>query len=182
MEETPSGHYAINLIKEQEVITNEINDSYYSKSKDEKYEKSKIIHRITAHKTEEPMCRLFKNAGKLDTETKEAIIKVVTNCKVCNKYHKTRDMPKVGMPKANDTNEVVSLDLKEMRDDGKHILYMVDEFSRYTRAEVIKSKDPSAVMRAIEDSWIHRGPGWPAKGFFSDRGGELEVVNFPTRK
>ena len=68
---------------------------------------------------------------------------------------------------------MVSLDLKEMRDDGKHILYMVDEFSRYTRAELIKSKDPLAVIKAIEDSWIHRGPGWLAKGFFSDRGGEF---------
>ena len=90
------------------------------------------------------------------------------------KYTRTKDNPKVGMPKAGDTNEVVSLDLKEMRDDDKYILYLVDEFSRFTRAEVVPSKEAPVVLKALEDAWVHRGPGWPSKGFFSDRGGEFD--------
>ena len=65
------------------------------------------------------MCRFFENAGYLDKETKRAIVDVVSSCKVCQKFRKTRDFPKVGLPKAHDTNEVVSLDLKEMRDKNK---------------------------------------------------------------
>ena len=43
------------------------------------------------------------------------------------------DKPKVSMPKASDTNQIVAIDLKEMRDDKCYILYLVCEFSKYTR-------------------------------------------------
>ena len=116
----------------------------------------------------------MKNAGTLDKETKKYIADVVGKCITCRRYMKTKDNPKVGMPKAGDTNEVVSLDLKEMSDDDKYILYLVDEFSRFTRAEVLPSKEAPVVLKALEDSWVHRGPSWPSRGFFSDRGGEFD--------
>ena len=175
LHETPKGgHYTFDLIEDQEVVEKEINEAYLTITDEEKYQKIKKIHRITAHKLAEPMCRLMKNAGLLDKETKEYITDIVDKCQTCRKYMKTKDNPKVGMPKAGDTNEVVSLDLKEMRDENKYILYLIDEFSRFTRAEVLPNKDPVTVLKAVEESWVHRGPGWPSRGFFSDRGGEFD--------
>ena len=158
LKETPvGGHYYFELIEEQEVINKEINEAFFTQSDDEKYKKLKKIHRITAHKLEEPMCRFIQHAGMLDKETKEFISDIIKKCKVCRMFSKTKDTPKVGMPKAQDTNEVVALDLKELRND-----------------KVLSDKNPSTVLRALEDSWVHRGPGWPGKGFFSDRGGEFD--------
>ena len=53
------------------------------------------------------------------------------------------------MPKANSTNEVVFVDLKERRDFKKEILYMCDEFSGFLVAEVIDNKLPESVMKAF---------------------------------
>ena len=33
-------------------------------------------------------------------------------------------------------------------------------------------------MKSVEESWVHRGPGWPTKGFFSDRGKEFDNREF----
>ena len=77
------------------------------------------------------------------------------------------------MPKANITNEVISLDLKEKRILGKYILYICDEFSSYISAEVINNKRPDTIIKALHKRWIREGPGLPMKGIFSDMGGEF---------
>ena len=78
------------------------------------------------------------------------------------------------MPKANTTNEVVSLDLKERRDYKKEILYICDEFSGYMVAEVINNKHPETVIKAFIKRWVREGPGIPSKGVFADNGGEFK--------
>ena len=78
------------------------------------------------------------------------------------------------MPKANTTNEVVSLDLKERRDYKKEILYMCDEFSGYMVGEVINNKHPETVIKAFNKRWVREGPGIPSKGVFADNGGEFK--------
>ena len=55
---------------------------------------------------------------------------------------------------------------------------MVDQFSKFTRGELKRAKDPKLVMKSVEESWVHRGPGWPTKGFFSDRGKEFDNKEF----
>ena len=78
LNETPKGgHYTFDLIEDQEVVEKEINEAYLTITDDEKYKKIKKIHRITAHKLEEPMCRIMKNAGLLDKETKKYIANIV---------------------------------------------------------------------------------------------------------
>ena len=78
------------------------------------------------------------------------------------------------MAKANTTNEVVSLDLKEVRALKRHILYMCDEFSGYMVAEVIKDKEPETVIKAFNKKWVIEGPGIPSRGIFCDNGGEFK--------
>ena len=107
------------------------------------------MHKITAHKLEDSLKRFFGQMNALDQETKDLINEVVRECPTCMKYLKTRDFPKVGMRKASDINEVVSLDLKEVRDQKKYILFMVCEFSKYIRGEVICNKEPDTIVKAI---------------------------------
>ena len=64
-----------------------------------------------------------------------------------------------------------------MREENIYILFITDECTRYTRGQVIKSKQPQEVIKAIETNWILRGPGWPSGGFYSDRGTELQASN-----
>ena len=97
------------------------------------------------------------------------------------------------MPKASDSNQVISIDLKffnkiknknnnsvSISDNPKdliseriYVLYLVDEFTKFTRGQVIKDKTPRSVIEGIEENWIRRGPGWPTIGFFSDQGTEF---------
>ena len=130
-------------------------------------------HKNLAHKSEGHMTRLFRMAGKASTRTRKIIKDVCDKCNICNLFRKTRPRPTVAMAKANTPNEVVSLDLKEMREHKCHILYCVDEFSGYIKAAVIKNKEPETVLKALTRIWVREGPGHPSKGWFSDNVGEF---------
>ena len=90
------------------------------------------------------------------------------------RFQKTPPRPKVALPKASTTNEVVSVDLKERRDLKKYILYMCDEFSGYMAAVVINNKLPETIIRVFHRKWIREGPGIPDRGVFADNGGEFK--------
>ena len=78
--------------------------------------------------------------------------------------------------KATTANQVVSLDLKEVRKEKKHILYCVDEFPGYIIAEVVKNKEPETIFKAFDRKWVEQGPGIPKDGIFSDNGGEFKNI------
>ena len=92
------------------------------------------------------------------------------------------------MPKAKDVNDVVSLDLKIFKKDGKKkgigILYLHDEFSKLIKGQVINDKSKDTVIKGIENKWIiggGTGPGHPTRGFFTDNGGEFlndDLIDF----
>ena len=167
-------HYILDLIHAQTEVAKMINETFFMEASDkEKFEAINKIHKITAHKQQEQLTRFLKNNKKYDKSIDKIISEVVKNCPTCNKFKKTSDRPKVSMPKANDTNQIVAIDLKEMRDDNCYILYLVCEFSKFTRGQVINNKTPEAVIKAIEENWIQKGPGYPSIGFFSDRGTEF---------
>ena len=132
------------------------------------------VHKNLAHKSEEQLVKLFKMAGKDSKNIKKVIKDVVDTCSICKRFKKTPPRPRVAMPKALSTNEVVSLDLKERRDYKKEILYMCDEFSGFLVAEVIHNKNPETVMKAFNKRWVREGPGIPSKGIFADNGGEFK--------
>jgi hypothetical protein len=129
------------------------------------------VHKNLCHKSEKQMVKLFQMAGRLDKRVRDTIQNVIENCQLCRQYKKTPPRPRVGMPKAVTTNQVVSLDLKEVRSVKKHILYCVDEFSAFIVAEVIRNKEPDTIFKAFDKRWVEQGPGIPKEGIFSDNGG-----------
>ena len=78
------------------------------------------------------------------------------------------------MAKANTTNEIVYIDLKEVGEHGKEILYMVDKLSMYIQAEIISNKKPETVIKTFNRRWVREGPGLPSRGIFSDNKGEFK--------
>ena len=111
-------------------------------------------HKNLAHKSEGHMLRLLQMAGKADTRTRKSIKDVCDSCNICNQFRKTRPQPNVALSKANTSNEVVSLDLKEKREHKCHILYCVDKFTGYIKAALMKNKEPETILKALTRIWI----------------------------
>ena len=132
------------------------------------------VHKNLCHKSENQMLLLYKMAKKDSKQMRKIINDVVSSCQICRKFKKTPPRPRVAMPKATTTNQVVSLDLKEKRKFRKHILYSIDEFSGYMVAEVINNKLPETIIKSFNKKWVREGPGMPEKGIFSDNGGEFK--------
>ena len=145
------------------------------------------LHRYFAHRSGRKLWEnLFQPSGKLKGK-KNLVMKFLDECEVCRKYRRTPSRPKVGLPKAKDVNEVVSLDLKILKKSGKKeigILYIHDEFSKLIKGKVINDKNSNTIVKGIESKWIiggGAGPGHPSKGFFSDNGGEFlndDLIDF----
>ena len=70
------------------------------------------IHKILNHKSKEQMHYAFKNAGKLNEETRKKIDEEVDKCEIGKKNGCSKSKPTVAIPKATDFNSTVSIDLK----------------------------------------------------------------------
>ena len=171
--------------EEHEIEFNEIlwnvlfsDDEETELTEEEKKEVLKL-HRYFAHRSgQKHWQNLFHPAGRLKGK-KRMVLKFLDQCKVCKRYKKTPPRPKVGLPKAKDVNDVVSMDLKIVKKSGKSevaILYLHDEFSKLIKGQVINDKKAETIIKGIESKWIiggGAGPGHPSRGFFSDNGGEF---------
>ena len=145
------------------------------------------LHKYFAHRNGRKLWEnIFLPAGKLKGK-KKLVLGLLDNCETCQKYRKTPPRPKVGMPKARDFNDVVSLDLKIFKKDGKKeigILYIHDEFTKLIKGQVINDKNKETIIKGIESKWLigdGAGPGHPSRGYFSDNGGEFlndELIDF----
>ena len=125
-------------------------------------EKKEILklHKYFAHRnTKNLWDNLFLPAGRLRGK-KKLVREFLDKCEVCRKYRITPSRPKVGLPKAKDMNEVVSLDLKIVKKSGNKevaILYFHDGFSKLTKGQVINDKGRDTIINAIENKWIVGG-------------------------
>ena len=154
-----------------------------------KMEKEEVLklHRYFAHRNGRKLWEnLFQPAGRMKGK-KKLVLQFLEHCEVCKKYKRTPPRPKVGLPKAKDVNEVVSIDLKIIKKTGNKeigILYLHDEFSKLIKGQVINDKNRDTIIKGIENKWIigdGAGPGHPSKGFFSDNGGEFlndDLIHF----
>ena len=76
--------------------------------------------------------------------------------------------------------KAVSLDLKPVSSlledvgDKRQIVYMMDEFSRYTVGAISKSKEPEEVAKLVLDEWCLRGMSYSSGYFFCDNGSEFK--------
>ena len=92
-------------------------DSQRELSKEEEKELLKL-HRYFAHRSGPKLWEnLLQPAGRFKGK-KKLIKEFLENCEVCRQHKKTPPKPKVGLPKSNDVNDVVSIDLKIMKKES----------------------------------------------------------------
>ena len=83
---------------------------------------------------------LFAKANKLKGK-KKAVLDMIDKCKICSEIKKAPSRPKVGLPVANDFNQIVGLDLKIVdKKKGIYILWIVDLFSKLIKGKLIRDK------------------------------------------
>ena len=80
------------------------------------------------------------------------IKKVVKDCRICQKFAKSVSRPKVTLPKASSFNKIVTLDLKSF--GLKHVLWIIDSFSRFVQGKVIQNKRVDKIVSTIMDMRI----------------------------
>ena len=74
------------------------------------------IHKILNCKSKEQMHYAYRNAGKLNEETRKKIDEVVDKCEICKKNGHSKSKSAVAIPKATEFNSTVSIDLKIVGD------------------------------------------------------------------
>ena len=107
------------------------------------------------------------DSGIDDDKLKKRLEKIYKSCRICHRFGRKAGKPKVGLPKAREFNETIALDLKPVSsllnntNDKRQIVYMVDEFSRYTIAGISENKEAVNVAKIIMKRWCLNGPGYP---------------------
>ena len=81
----------------------------------------------------------------------------------CKTMRKTPDRPKVALPKASQPNEILLNDFKEMRDESLYVLFITEEYTRYTRGQIMESKQPKEVIKPSKPIGSYEAHGGPAK-------------------
>ena len=73
---------------------------------------------------------------------------------------------------ASNFNEVMTMDLKEVRvDKYRYIIYMIDTFTTFTVAAFIRDKKASTIVHNVMLHWVSAGYGRPGK-IWTDVGGD----------
>ena len=141
-------------------------------------------HRYFGHRSGRRIWELFAKADRLKGKRKE-VLELIESCKICSQMKKSPPRPRVGLPVANDFNEVVGMDLKVLnKAKGEYILWIVDLFSKLIKGKFITDKKPETIIEAVISTWIvgdGGGPGHPRRGFWTDNGGEFlndQLINF----
>ena len=172
---TRSGHYSVPLSNNHRILKDAVENSanivlHISPKFNDKTKIATKLHSQFAHPTSDKLIKLISSAGLgNDLSLIKAIKEVSQSCDVCKIYKKPSPRPAVGMPLANDFNEVVALDLKFFH--GNIILHLIDHVSRFSAAAIVKSKKPNDILDAIFKVWI--SVFGPPKRFLSDNGGEF---------
>lgn len=100
---------------------------------------------------------------------------VIKRCGICTLYKKPPPRPAVSLPRSQDVNDVVAMDLHQLMPNLWY-LHMIDEYSRYSRATIIKSKHASVIVQKFMQCWISV-IGAPQK-VLSDNGKEFDNAEF----
>ena len=181
LNETESGHLVLNVGKtifhNKEELVNEI--LFIKKKKDYKMVNLKKLHRVFGHPCHQKMEQLMKDSGESDSVIIKMMKKIQEKCSVCAKYKRKPSKPKVAFAKAREVNETVSIDLKPVSSllgtkDDRQIVYMMDEFSKFTAAGISKNKEAEEVVKIILDKWCLQLMGYPRRSFFADNGTEFK--------
>ena len=182
LKETSDGHLGYPLTKSVDENREEIVKKVLMirKQKGCQVRELKKVHRTFGHPTPEKLTSLLIDSGIDDDKLKKRLEKIYKSCRICHRFGRKAGKPKVGLPKAREFNETIALDLKPVSsllnntNDKRQIVYMVDEFSRYTIAGISENKEAVNVAKIIMKRWCLNGPGYPSRGFYADNGGEFQ--------
>ena len=93
-------------------------------------------------------------------------------CLTCKKFSPTPPRPVVSLPPASEFQEVLTLDLKEVKaEQHRYILHMIDAYTRYTCSVFIRNKKPDTIVHQVMFCWVANF-GRPGK-IWTDVGGEF---------
>ena len=73
------------------------------------------LHKQFSHSSADKLLSLLKNAGFTDSSLSNRLAKVQDECDVCTRNSRNRPRPCVGLPLAQSFNDVVAMDLHELR-------------------------------------------------------------------
>lgn len=171
---TSGNHLAINLEENksysEEDVINYVNNLAENDEVSD-YKSIKKVHQVLGHAGELPILHFYKNAGRMNNQTRKNIKKVLNDCQVCNKRKKSLGTPKVAVPHATEFNQIITADLKDM--SSKFILWIVDSFTKFMLGIVIKDKRSETIVKAIIIEWCHKF-GFPSEAIYQDNGSEFQ--------
>ena len=127
--------------------------------------RSRSKYRVFEHPQPERIQLLLKNAGMLSEGLLKKLSKVTKSCQICHKYQKAAPKPKVGLPKAQEVNEILSIDLKPVSsllgksEDQRQMVYAVCEFSKFIVGGVSPNKEAEKVAKVISEISCLKGLG-----------------------
>ena len=139
LKETNGGHLALPLSKDPEEDKEELFKKIclIQKNPTHQIRELKRLHRVFGHPRPERIRSLLEDAGMLDPGILKKLSKVTKSCQICHKYQKTAPKPKVGLQKAREVNEILSIDLKPVssvlrkKEDKRYLVYAVCEFLKF---------------------------------------------------
>ena len=115
----------------------------------------------------------MKNISEELKVTKKAIEKIHQRCMTCKKFSPTPPRPVVSLPAATEFNQVLTMDLKEVKVlNYQYILHMIDRFTRLGVSVFIHNKKPETIVHNLMKHWVSVGYGTPCR-IWTDVGGEF---------
>ena len=176
---TSAGHFIMDLIDQDETCNfvqrmNEVLEEAHvvDLMKVDRTQQANLllkIHKQFGHRPKRVFVSLLKDAGKWAPHFSQMLNDIINKCEGCILRKRNPDRPAVALPRAEDFNEILTMDLKIW--DGKYILYLIDMHTRYTVGTVIARKQPNNVIDAIFYHWIKHF-GIPGR-IMTDNGGEF---------
>jgi len=169
LDTTYNGHFKLPLWKDEEV-----NLCISDMTHDEKKAMITKLHRQFRHQPAYVTEGLMRRAEILTPELKKLNIEIAVNCDICKLYKRSPPRPVVALPIASKFNDVVAMDLKVFSlKNGVYFIHYIDLFTRFSKASVIKSKEPKVIVDSFINTWIASGLGAPNK-VLVDNGGEFD--------
>lgn len=182
LRETKSGHLLLPLsdslcVSDKSDIRRILMNSSVTTSDTESKNKALKLHRQFAHPPPERLKKLLRDSDITDKKLLKFIDQVSAECVTCQELKHPPNRPAVGFPLATEFNEVVAMDLKQLK-KGIYILHMIDHATRYSSGCIIMNKRKETIVEGILKHWV-KWFGSPKK-FLSDNGGEFindEVID-----
>ena len=174
----PSGHSVLTVEPFKHTPDNEfyalVTLPDRSRLEDMDYKRIVHVHEQLGHPSQHKMEIMLREADLLNDNVKSSLNKLYELCATCFIHAKSKPKPKVAPPIAHDLNETVCMDLKVWPKYGVIILYIIDVFTRFTKAYIIPDKTADAIIKPFLESWILNTFGAPRNVLF-DNG--LEFMN-----